>query len=374
MKTILIPLFIILFYMFAVNAGAEEPANNYGQDDLIRTLPEDVREALDEKDITPDNAGALSITPFTVLKGTWNVFTEEFGKPLKMLASLVGVILLCAVVEVLRDGSGANGTSSSAGDTFGIVGVLAGAGMMCLYISDCVIRSVQTLNAGSVFLFTFVPIFAGIMAIAGQLTTASVFAAVLVGAGQVFAYITTAFLAPLASCILGVSVAGAVNPDLKIERLAETVKKIVIWALGLLITVFVGLLSLQSFLSTAADTVALRAVKFTVSSTVPIVGGAVGDALSAVRGSINILRGSTGTFGIIAGIAIIAPTLISAFCYKIALGIAAAVCDIFGISRLSALLKSGENVVTIIFAMLFCFTLLLVVSVGLMLFIWNGGA
>ncbi|MDR2560040.1 MAG: stage III sporulation protein AE [Oscillospiraceae bacterium] len=348
---------------------------NFGQYELIDALTEEARHFLQESEITPDNAGALGLSPFSVIRGTWDILMHELTRPLRMLAALTGVILLCAVVETLRDGadSGKTGNTGRASDAFGIVGVLAGAGLMIMYISDIIIRAAAALHSGGIFLLTFVPVFAGIMAISGQLTTASVFSVSVITAGQVFTYITSMVLTPLASCILGVSAAGAVTPGLKIEALAQTVQKAVIWTLGLLVAVFTGLLSLQSFVSTSADSVALRAAKFTVSSSVPFVGGAVSDALSAVRGSVNVLRNSTGTFGIIAGIAIIAPALISVFVHKLALSLAAAISAVFGLTQLSSLLKSGESVMSIIFALLFCFVLIVVISVGLMLMIWNGG-
>ena len=363
---------IFMFFLLTFVSGAEsDPESDYGADKLIKALPDKARDILYDNEITPENAGALGISPLSVLEGLWKVFAGEVTKPLKMLAALTGVILLCAAADSLRDGAGA---VSKTTDAFGIVGVLAGAGMMSVYISDCLARASQTLSAGAVFLLTFVPIFAGIMAICGQLTTASVFGASLTAAGQFFTYIMASILTPLVSCVLGISTAGAISPDLKIDRMAQMVKKTVNWALGLLVTVFVGLLSLQSFISTSADTVALKAAKFAVSNSVPIVGGAVSDALAAVRGSLHILRGSTGTFGIIAGLVIVIPTLVSVLCYKLALGLAASICDIFGVSRLTSLLKSGESVMTIIFAMLFCFTLLMVISVAIMLMIWNGTA
>jgi stage III sporulation protein AE len=365
--------FIIIFFAFIFSSRAQD--DDFGQNELLDALPEDVRGLLQENDITPDNAGALGLSPFAVIRGLWDILMGELTRPLRMLAALTGVILLCAVAETLRDGAGGGALAGAnrASDTFGIVGVLAGAGLMVMYISDIVVRTAATLGTGGAFLLTFVPVFAGIMAISGQLTTASVFSASLIAAGQVFVYITSVVLAPLTSVILGVSAAGAISPDLKIDALAETIKKIIVWTLGLLVTVFTGLLSLQSFISSSADTVAMKAMRFTVSSSVPFVGGAVGDALAAVRGSVNLLRNSTGTFGIIAGLAIIVPTLVSVFCHKLALGIAAAVAGVFGLPRLSALLKSGESVMGIVFALLFCFALIVVISVGLMLLIWNGG-
>ncbi|MCL2638521.1 MAG: stage III sporulation protein AE [Oscillospiraceae bacterium] len=372
MKRILI--FILLFFSFSIPAYADDfgqDASDFGSDVLISALPEEAREFMSENYITPDNAGALSLSPFSVIRGLWDVLMRELARPLRMLAALTGVILLCAVAETLRDG--ASGSTGKASDAFGIVGVLAGAGLMIMYVSEIVVRAAATLHSGGIFLLTFVPVFAGVMAVAGQLTTASVFSVSVITAGQVFTYITSMILTPLVSCILGVSAAGSLTPDLKIEALAQTIQKVVIWTLGLLVVLFTGLLSLQSFISGSADTVALKAAKFAVSNSVPFVGGAVSDALSTVRGSVNILRNSTGTFGIIAGLIIVAPTLISVFVHKIALSLAAAISTVFGLSQLSSLLKSGESVMGIIFALLFCFTLILIISVALMLFIWNGG-
>jgi stage III sporulation protein AE len=367
MKRILI--FILLFFTFSFSASAEE---DFGQAELFSALPEEAQNFMNEYNITPDNAGALSLSPLSVLRGMWNIIMNELARPFRMFAALVGVILLSAIAEALRGSAGDSGSKAS--DAFAIVGVLAGAGLMITYVSDIVVRTAVTLHTGGTFLLTFVPIFAGIMAVAGQLTTASVFSVILLTAGQVFIYITSMFLTPLASVMLGVSAAGAVSPDLKVDALTQSIQKVIIWILGILVTLFVGLLSLQSFISTSADTVALRAAKFAVSSTVPFVGGAVGDALSSVRGSLNILRNTTGVFGIISGLAIVVPALVSVFAHKIALGMAASVSAVFNLPRLTALLKSGESVLNIIFALLFCFVLIVVISVGLMLLMWNGGA
>jgi stage III sporulation protein AE len=378
MKRFLI--FILLFFALSPPSSAEQEGEDFGQEGsdfgselLLDALPQEAQNFMNQRDITPDNAGALSLSPFTVIRGMMDIFLTELTRPLRMLAALTGVILLLAVAETLRDGADTGQVKGRGTGTFGIVGVLAGAGLMIMYISDIVVRTSVTLNSGGTFLLTFVPVFAGVMAVAGQFTTASVFSISLITAGQVFTYITAMFLTPLASCILGVSAAGAVSPDLKIDALAGTIQKIVVWTLGLLVTLFAGLLSLQSFISTSADTVAMRAAKFTVSNSVPFVGGAISDALVSVRGSLNVLRNSTGTFGIIAGLAIVAPTLISVFVHKIALGMAAAISSVFGLPQLASLLKSGESVLGIIFALLFCFTLVVIISIALMLMIWNGG-
>lgn len=365
MNKILIIMIILAAFLFPVKCYAEE---DYGQDEIVDALPDTVQDYLDEKDITPDNSGALSLTPKDVIEEIWGLICNEAVKPLKMLCMLLGVILLCAIVESM------GGSFGNTSDTFRIVGVLACAGMMCTYISESVSYALETINGAGTFMLAFVPAFAGMVALNGQTSTATVFGSILIVATQVFSQLSVTFLMPLSSSVLGISVAGAVNPDLKINNLAASVKKVVVWGIGLLMTVFVGLLGIQGFITTSADSVAMKAAKFAVSNSVPIVGGAVSDALSTVKGSITLVKSSMGTFGIIAGASLILPALISVVCYKLALTIAAAISEMFSVPSLTSLLRSGESVISIIIAMLFCFMIMIIVSTALVLLVGSGAA
>ena len=60
-------------------------------------------------------------------------------------------------------------------------------------------------------------------------------------------------LVPFLSAVLAVTLVSAINPSLDLGSLAESVKKLVIWLLGIVMTLFTGLLSIQSFAGAAAD-------------------------------------------------------------------------------------------------------------------------
>ena len=64
--------------------------------------------------------------------------------------------------------------------------------------------------------------------------------------------------------------------------LCELIAKAVKWILGFCMTLFTGLLTVHSLVTASADSAASRAVKFAVSSFVPVVGGALGEALRTV--------------------------------------------------------------------------------------------
>jgi len=362
---------LVIFPALNVHAGGNpEQIKLYENSEITDALPEDALDVAENLGVTPDG-GALNLTFGRVMGEIIGMIKTEIAKPLRLFACLSGVILLCALAESLRDSSGGN--NNAAKKAFETAGVLAGAGMMSGAIAECVVRASDALTAAGAFMLTFIPVMAGILAVMGQMTAAGIFGSSVVAAAQIFSEIMAAALMPLSASVLGVSIAGAVTPDLQTYKLAAAVKKIVIWTLGLSATLFTGLLGIQGMVAASADSLAMKAAKFTVSGSVPIVGGAVSDALGIAAGSVSILKSTTGAFGLIALAAVCLPPLLSALCFRLALTAAAAISDIFGVGRLGSLIRSGESVMAIILAMIICFALIMLVSTAFMMKIGGMG-
>ena len=355
----------VFFLCIQTNVSAE---SDYGQESIYDALPDEVQSQFDEEDITSGTA-ITEMSPESVFSSLLSIAAEKIKEPFTLFISLLGVILLCAMVELLQDSSG----SSSVSEVFRIVGVLAGTGIMCGFIGSAMEAVKAAIDNYSTFLLTYIPAFAGILAVNGQAATAATYNVLIVSVSEFFAQSASAALIPAISCILGISAAGAINPELNIQNLAEIAKKAINWTLGILMTAFAGLLSVQSFITSATDTVALKTAKFTVSSTVPIVGGAVSEALGTVKSCVSLLKSSVGSFGIVAALAIIIPTLIMTFCFRFAFSAASAASEMFGTKKLTSLLKCGESIMSIMNAVLICLAVLVVVSTALMLSLGGGG-
>ncbi len=351
------------------NAAAEQPDvyESYG-DTLADAVPPEASEILEDSGITPDNNGAAALSIEGVLTFLADQLLDKLTKPLRLLAALCGIVLLCALSKSAADGAG--GMSG----VFSAVGVLAGAGMTCAAISEALSDTLNVLQAGSEFMLVFVPVFAGIIAAMGKATAASAANTVTLGAAQLFSQLVVNFLVPVCGTVMGLSVTGAIHPELNISKLGELIKKAAVWILSLLMTVFMSILSAQTFVTNSADSVLIRTAKFAVSSGVPIVGGTISDAVNTVHASLSLLHSSIGTYGIVAGIVIILPTLISVVCYRMALSAAEAMSEVFGIKELSALFKSCGSVMEIIMAVIVCFLLLNTISAVIMLAIGSGTA
>lgn len=342
------------------NAFAE---NDYGASDIENAIPENAAEKLDELGITSNNESITSnLTIKSIFDMLVNAICEQATSPLRMLALFVAVILLSALLESFKGSE-----KSSVSEVFDIVSILSGAGILTIFFCEIMAAVTAGTSALSTFLLTFVPSFGGILTVNGLSGTAAVYNALIITATQVFSYISTAFIMPASTSLLGISLAGTVNPDLHIENIASFAKKAICWILGLIMTVFSGLLSIQSFITSSADSVALRAARFTFSSGIPIVGGAVADALSTVQGGMQLIKSNIGVFGIITIVVIILPPLISVLSYKLVLSVAEAVCSVFGVTKLNSLVKCAQSILSVFMAILVFFSLCAVVSTALML-------
>lgn len=366
MKTAAKIITIIILSIAAVFiCSTEIYAADFGTDELYEILPEESRNYLEENNITPENNGFSDITITDILKDIVGVVTDNIEKPGKMLVSLIGVILLTSLFSALRGDS----INRNYDKTLTIVSSLCVTIIVSVYLSDSLTLISSVLSSSSNFMLTYIPVLAGVMAAEGQASSATVFSSVMMVAIELMSQAATGLLLPFLSTVLGISAAGGINPDLKLEKLTDGIKKVVIWLLGLIMTLFIGILSLQSSISVSTDSVALKAVRFAVSSSVPFVGGAVSDALATVKTSVQLIKSGIGSFGIIAGASILLPTLINTLIYKFFLFIGKTIGDIFGNDSVTNMIKSGENVMSIILAIISCFFVFVTVSTALVLII-----
>ncbi len=352
--------------LMCVSAGAEVYEDYGGK--IADAVPPEASEILENSGITPDNNGAAALTLDGVLDWLKELLLGRLAEPFRLFAALCGIVLLCTLARSAGDNAG------SMSGVFSAVGVLAGAGMTTAAISDALTHTMNVLQAASEFMLVFVPAYAAVIAAMGKLTAASAVNTVTLGAAQLFSQLAVNFLSPVCGTVMGLSVTGAIHPELNISKLAELIKKAAVWGLSLLMTVFMSILSAQTFVRNAADSVMIRTAKFAVSSGVPIVGGTISDAVNTVSASLSLLHSGIGTYGIAAALVIILPPLITVICYRAALSAAEAVSGVFGIKELSELFKAAGWVMSIIMAVIVCFLLLNTISAVIMLAIGGGTA
>ncbi|HHV51285.1 MAG TPA: stage III sporulation protein AE, partial [Clostridiales bacterium] len=134
------------------------------------------------------------------------------------------------------------------------------------------------------------------------------------------------------------------------------------WLLGLTTTIFVGLLSVQGLVGAAADNVTTKALKFSLGAFVPVVGGALGDALNTIKGCLNLLKSTLGGFGIISTLLIVLPPIIECVVWIILLNFLNMAAEMFSLNSVSTLFKSAQGVMKTLIAVLASCSMFMIVA------------
>ena len=378
MKKISAVILALLFFMlcgvtpaYAALDSAEE-ADKYldtsGFEELLDNAPSASREQLVDQGMEKiSDASGLTVS------GLWETITHEvtnsLRQPLKILCSLIGIILVCVLLQSV----GSSLSQSNVHQVFQIIVSVFIVTILLNPIIECTMEIGTSIDEFSIFLTTYVPAFAGVIPSAGQPMTAAAYNILLFGICQVIGQLLKNFFVPLVSCYLALAVVSEICPQMGLHQMIAGIKSFITWALGLSMTIFFGLLTIQSVVASSGDNIAVKTTKFFISSFIPAVGGTLSDLFVATQGCMQLLKSTVGVFGIVIALFTFLPVLIKTAMWYITVQIGGLIGGIFGITEINRLLKSIASALGIVLAIILYYSLLFIISTTLMIVAFKGG-
>ena len=360
-------LVILLFFSMCMPVSAEDNST----DQLYKSVGADelsVGDILENNGITFENPKSiLTLTPSKIWSIIKDILQEKVFAPLRLFVSIIAVIILTSLAE----STGGTVKNKELARIFELICVLASVAVLSVPVCKCIDIISDALTDGAEFMIGFVPVFSGVAAAGGHITSASGYSVAVLGFSDLAIGISSDFFMPLLSMCISIAIVDACCDAIELGGILNAVKKIVTWGLGLIMTVFTGLLSIQSIVGASADSLAAKAAKYVISNSIPIVGSAASDAYSTVKGSIMLLKNGIGGIGIAALAVMLLPSLIHAFTYKISFSALGAISEIFGTKKLVKLFKNINAVLSAALGILICFMLMFIVSTGIVMTICN---
>ena len=348
MKRLFAFVLLMIFFVFAapaVCAQSEQTAESITaniEKKLEGSTSDEVRKALDSTGISVSSPKAVSnIEPNGLLAKAWNHLKESLRSPFVMLAKLIAVTLLGVMIR------SASSNDDSVSRVFELVCLICTVTIMTDTVRDSFISVQNSISSVNTYLAAYLPVFSGITAAGGNVIGSNGYLAIMLFVCEVMGVIASKVLLPFLSIVLAVTLISAINPRLNFTDVAGSIKKFVIVGLGLIMTVFTGIMSIQGLTGAAADNVSSKAIKFAASSFIPVIGNSVSEAYSTVKGSLGVIRSTVGSIGIIVLFIIAAKPVISMIAVKLAIFLAKCVNDFFGRSKISDLLGSVNSVLSI---------------------------
>lgn len=344
----------------------QEQLEQSGANEWMDMLPPETQNLLEGLGVYGADWEQSSVEPEGFFEMTVSLFTGGMAEPLRAAASLIGIMLLCALIGGLRISFG----ERQLGSVMAAIGTLCACTVITPPILSCIQQSSELIKGAGAFLLAGVPILAGIMLAAGQAVSASGWTIFLLAAGNAISFLSTVVLMPMMNIFLAFSLVSALSPEIRLDGLCTVFAKTVRWVLVLAVTIFTSLLSAQSIVSAAADGVSAKAAKM-VTGFIPVVGGVLGDAAGTVQGCIKLLRSGVGAFGLVAGLCLFLPVIIRCLLWIFCCTVCSAVGDLIGFSEITGILKAASQLLqTLLAIVVSCGVVLIVAAV----FVMQGGS
>jgi len=369
----LLPLIAVFLSVTASAENNEETVEGIGNRisaELEEAVDEDTAKVIGDFEIdvsSSENISGLSIRK--LISSMISRFLSDLRRPAAMLGKLIAAILLCSLAQGMSD------PTAEMTDLYKTISVLTGV----LAIYDCVSESVNTvisaLDRLSEFMISYIPIYASVTAATGNYSSAAGFYGSNLFLCECTAFLAKKALLPLLSVLTAFSIVASLNKDIKLGMAVSSVRTAIRWALGIMMTVFGGLLTIQSAIGSATDSVKTRTVRFAATSFIPIIGSAVSESYSALKGSLHIIKTGTGAIGVILIAATVLYPIIAIIAVRAVLGVGKFISDVFAQEDMATMLKSLNDILAIGMSILICISMMFIISTAIiMMTVVNSGA
>ena len=176
----------------------------------------------------------------------------------------------------------------------------------------------------------------------------------------------------LVSTALGI--VSKISNKVQIDRLAKRLKSSTIWIIGVILTLFVTLVSVDGTLSSSVDAVTSKTAKAAVSNLIPVVGKILGDAVDSVIGCSSILKNAVGIVGVIIILAISIGPIIKLLLFMAIYYIGAAICEPIADEKVVKLLDTMGDTFKILLGLMFSMSTMIIIGTTLIVKISNSGS
>ncbi|NUK31092.1 stage III sporulation protein AE [Parageobacillus sp. VR-IP] len=232
---------------------------------------------------------------------------------------------------------------------------------------DYALDAVRTMSH---FMIAMIPLLLALLASSGGVISAAFFHPIILFlmnmTGTIVEYVTL----PLLFLAALLSIVSTLTDHYKVTQLAGLLTKVGIGILGVILTVFLGVMSVKGTTSAIADGIALRTAKFVTGNFIPVVGKMFTDAADTVVAASMLLKNTVGIVGVAILLMIAVFPALKIFAIALVYKISAAIMQPLGggpvISCLSIMSKSIAYVFAAlaIVSLMFFLSLTIIITAG----------
>lgn len=217
------------------------------------------------------------------------------------------------------------------------------------------------------FMQAMLPVLITVMASMGSLTGAALFKPVVIGSAEITSQIITEVVMPLIIIAALIYLINSINERIQISYLAKLIQKVAVVLVGLCLTIFVGIATIQGVTTNSVDSLAVTTVKFAAGSFVPIIGHVLTDTLDVMFSSSLVISSALRMISVIALFIIIlipvAKVVVLILVYKFTAAVVQPIVD----KKLADALDGIGDTLTVLLTAIICVGVMFYISLTILI-------
>lgn len=349
----------------------EEQKKSFGISDFIKETEKYSGEFLDDIDITQMLNEALTgkVDNNKIYKKILNIFGSEIKKSIATLISILVIVVIHSLLKSISD----NLENGNIAKIIYYVQYILIVSIVMANFADIISLIKQTASNLVGFMNALIPILITLMTYTGSIVTGGLIQPIILFMINFIGNIIQSVLIPFVLVIAVLSIVSKISDKVQITKITKFFKSSITWFLGIILTIFVGVLSLEGTLSSSIDGITAKTAKATVSSIIPVVGKILGDAVDSVLGCGVILKNALGVIGIIVIIGICVMPVVKLGVLTIIYNLASAIIEPVSDEKIVKLLEEMGGTFKLLFGILCALSAMLIIGVTLVVKISNSG-
>lgn len=304
----------------------------------------------------------------TLLKKILNILGKEVTTNIKSLVSILAIILIHSILKSISESLENNNISKL---IYYVQYILIVTVIMSNFTD--IIKLVQDTTGNLIgFMNALVPLLITLMMYTGSITTSSVVEPIILFMINFIGNIIQNLIIPFVLVLTSLVIISKISDKVHIDKLSKFFKSGIVWFLGIILTVFVGVVSLEGTLSSSVDGITAKTTKAVVSSAIPVVGKILGDAVDTVLGCGIVLKNAVGLVGVVIVIGICIMPILKLFVLSVSYKLLSTVVQPIADEKIIDLLEQIGDIFKIFLGILCAISFMLIIGTTLVLKISNG--
>lgn len=363
---------LLLIFFFAFNCEIlasgiddiiEEQKEIYGYNDINNLVPNSAYDTAEEfgEDLSIDNVNNF-LDIGKILNFLLSKFINAISGNGSLFIGLIIILFASLFVKILNE----NGKS----DIIKILNVFIMISSS-LILFNGIFKSIENLNSSinilSSFSTSLIPVLSSLIAASGRPTYSISGASTTFFAIEFLLSIITYVIIPFSNVYIAMGVGAGLSSNQNIKKLSTLIKN---WSIGIysfICCLFIGVLSIQSLLTSSGDDIARKTLKHAAGSFLPVAGGYLSEGIDTIYTCASNLKNTSGIFAIIVVFLIIISPLIDMLCKYIIIRISEIICNIFNNEILVSFFGIARDTFSILTSVILGYSMMIIISISILL-------